>query len=95
MEIPSSALRSAEIERAPSLGAPASYSRRVPIHLSELPEYARGVDCPICNGSMDPIVENDQTTHWLCWNDGIFPILCPCGVITGQDHDILCEKKAA
>lgn len=40
---------------------------------------------------MSPVVINDATHGWLCWDHGEFPTLCKCGIIEGQEHDILCE----
>jgi hypothetical protein len=41
------------------------------------------------------VEENGHTVAWICWDHGQFPCLCKCGIIQGQEHDILCEKRKA
>lgn len=53
------------------------------------------MDCPICNRAMMDQLTPDETgtCGWTCFEHGFFPVLCTCGYIEGQQHDILCDKK--
>lgn len=54
------------------------------------------MDCPECFASMSPELNEDGsgTLAWVCAQHGKFPIVCVCGVLEGQEHDILCNGPA-
>lgn len=54
------------------------------------------MDCPKCGLAMlDQATEDGSgTSGWLCVEHGYFPVLCSCGYIDGQGHDVMCSKAA-
>ena len=43
---------------------------------------------------MDQATESGGgTCGWTCFDHGYFPVLCACGYVQGQDHDVLCKEK--
>jgi hypothetical protein len=41
---------------------------------------------------MSPVVSEGKTTGWLCWEHGQFTVQCRRGIVTGQEHDVMCRK---
>lgn len=55
------------------------------------------MDCPICGQAMmdQQTADGSGTSGWTCFDHGYFPVLCSCGYIEGQSHDVLCDKTQA